>query len=138
MNRETQKENPLKIEIRSQHFELDEDMTDRVINRVRFALSRFDGEISRVQVRFVDTNGPKGGLDKHCLLSVKLTSSGKIVANGKGVDLLSALYYCVERAERAIIRELERRRDTPIRMNRRRQKQKNEQINEKSEYPVDN
>ena len=128
----------MKIEIRSHHFDLDEDMTDRVINRVLFALSRFDGEISRVQVRFVDTNGPKGGLDKHCLLSVKLTSSGKIVANGKGVDLLPALHYCVERAERAIIRELERRRDTPIRMNRRRQKRKNEQTEEKSEHPVDN
>ncbi len=128
----------MKIDIRSQHFELNGDMTDRVINQVRFALSRFGGEISHVQVRFVDVNGPKGGQDKHCLLSVKLASSGKIVANGAGVDLLSALHYCVERAERAIVRELERRRDTPIRMNRRKQKQKNEQIEENPEYTVDN
>ncbi|MBE9543371.1 MAG: HPF/RaiA family ribosome-associated protein [Proteobacteria bacterium] len=128
----------MKIELRSQHIQLNQDMTDRIISRVRFVLSRFGGEISRVQVRFADANGPKGGLDNHCLLSVKLSSSGKIVANGTGVDLLSALHYCVERAERAIIRELERRRDTPIRMNRRRQKRKNEHIDEQSEYPVDN
>lgn len=128
----------MKIEIRSQHFELNGDMTDRAINQVRFALSRFSGEISYVQVRFVDINGPKGGQDKQCLLVVKLASSGKIVANGVGVDLLSALHYCVERAERAIIRELERRRDTPIRMNRRKQKQKNEHTEVNPEYTVDN
>lgn len=127
----------MKIEIRSKHFELNGDMTDRVINQVRIALSRFGGEISHVQVRFVDVNGPKGGQDNHCMLSVKLTSSGKIVANGVGVDLLAALHYCVERAERAIIRELERRRDTPIRMNRRRLKQKNEHTEENPEYSVD-
>ena len=128
----------MKIEIRSQHIELNQDLTDRIRSRVRFALSRFGGEISRVQVRFADANGPKGGQDNQCLLSVKLTSSGKIVANGTGVDLLSALHYCVERAERAIIRELERRRDIPIRMHRRRQKRKNEHTEETSEYPVDN
>ena len=128
----------MKIEIRSQHIELNQDLTDRIRSRVRFALSRFGGEISRVQVRFADANGPKGGQDNQCLLSVKLTSSGKIVANGTGVDLLSALHYCVERAARAIIRELERRRDIPIRMHRRRQKRKNEHTDEKPEYPVDN
>jgi len=138
MNNKILKENFLKIEIRSQHFDLDEDMTIRIINRVRFALSRLDSEISHVQIRFTDTNGPKGGQDNHCLLSVKLISSGKIVTNGKGVDLLSALHFCVERTKRAIIRELERKRFVPIRMNRRRQKRKNLAPDEKSEYPVGN
>lgn len=110
----------MKIEIRSQHLDLNEDMTSQIINRVRFALSRFGGEIGHVQVHFADTTGPKGGLDKHCSLSVKLTSLGKIVASGDGVDLLSALNCCVERAERATYRKLESRRDTPIKRNRRR------------------
>lgn len=128
----------MKIEIRSQHFELDEDMTGRVINRVRFALSRLGNEIRHVQVRFADANGPKGGQDSHCLISVKLISSGKIVTNGKGVDLLSALHFCVERTKRAIIRELERKRLFPIRMNRRRQKRKNLAPKEKLAYPDGN
>ena len=128
----------MKIELRSQHFDLDEDMTDRITNRVRFTLSRFGSEISHVQIRFTDANGPKGGQDNHCLLSVKLISSGKIVTNGKGVDLMSALHFCVERTKRAIIREIERKRFVPIRMNRRRQKRKNLAPDEKSEYPVGN
>jgi hypothetical protein len=128
----------LKIEIRSQHFDLDEDITVRIINRVRFALSRLDSEISHVQIRFTDTKGPKGGRGNHCLLLVKLISSGKIVAKGKGVDLLSALHFCVERTKRTIIRELDRKRFVPIRMNRRRQKRKNLAPDEKSEYPVGN
>jgi hypothetical protein len=49
-----------------------------------------------------------------------LTSSGKIVVKREGIDLLSALNYCAERSGRAINRKLVRRRDTPIRMYRRR------------------
>lgn len=84
-------ENPLKIETRYQHFELNEDMTSQIINRVRFALNRFGGETGHLQVHFPDTNGPEGGLDKHCSLPVKLASLGKIMANGAVVDLRSAL-----------------------------------------------
>jgi hypothetical protein len=91
-----------------------------------------------MQIRFADANGPKGGQDKHCMLSVKLISSGKIVTNGKGVDLLSALHFCVERTKRAIKREIERKRFVPIRMNRRRQKRKNLAPDEKLEYPFGN
>ena len=114
----------MKIEIRSQHFELDEEMTKRIINRVSFSLNRFGSEISHVQIRFSDVKGPKGGQDNHCLLSVKLVSSGEIVTNGKGVDLMSTLYFCLERTKRAIIRELKKKRFVPIRMNRRRKKEK--------------
>ena len=110
----------MKIEIRSQHFELSEDMTSQIINRVRFALSRFGGEIGHVQVHFTDTNGSKGGLHKHCSLSVKLASLGKIVTKGDGIDLLSTLNCCADRAERATHRKLERGRNTPIKKNRRR------------------
>jgi len=58
----------LKIETRYQHFELNEDMTSQIINRVRFALNRFGGETGHLQVHFPDTNGPEGGLEKHCSL----------------------------------------------------------------------
>jgi hypothetical protein len=84
-------ENPLKIETRYQHFELNEDMTSQIINRVRFAFNRFGDETGPLQVHFPDTNGPEGGLDKHCSLPVKVTSLGKIMANGEVVDLRSAL-----------------------------------------------
>ncbi len=110
----------MKIEILSQHFELSEDVTSQIINRVRFALSRFGGEIGHVRVNFTDTKRSKSGLDKHCSLSIKLASLEKIVTKGDGVDLLTALNYCVERAERATHRKLERGRNTPIKMNRRR------------------
>ena len=110
----------MKIVIRSQHFELNEDMTSQVTKRIRFSLSRFGGEIGYVQVHFTDIDGSKGVLNKHCSLAIKLASLEKIVTKGDGVDLMSALNCCVERAERATHRKLERGRDSLIKKNRRR------------------
>ena len=46
-------------------------------------------------------------------------TAGEIVVQGVGKDIVTALSHSVERVERAIKRELEKRRETPIRRNRR-------------------
>jgi hypothetical protein len=51
---------------------------------------------------------------------VKLVSSGEVVVQGEGENIFSALNYSLSRAGRLINRSLERRRDIPIKMNRRR------------------
>jgi hypothetical protein len=67
-----------------------------------------------------DINGPKGGVDTRCVVSAKLLAVGEVVVQGEGEKAYSALNYCLSRAGRTISRNLEKRRDTPIRMNRRR------------------
>jgi len=81
---------------------------------VRFALSRFGTSIRIIRVRITDTNGPKGGVDIRCVVSVKLASAGEVVIQEEGENVLSTLNYCLARANRTISRNLERRRDTPI------------------------
>ena len=109
----------MKIDITIQQVELDKNIADRVLRRLRFALSKFGHSIRRVRVHFSDLNGPKGGNDKKCSIKVKLITTGEIVVQGVGKDIVTALSHSVERVERAIKRELERRRETPIRKNRR-------------------
>ena len=48
--------------------------------RLQFALARFSGHIQRVQVVLEDQNGPRGGLDKHCRVVVRLREAGDVVA----------------------------------------------------------
>ena len=109
----------MKIDITIQQVKLDKKVSDRVLRRVQFALSKFGHSIRRVRVHFSDLNGPKGGNDKRCSIKVKLITTGEIVVQGVGKDIVTALSHSVERVERAIKRELEKRRETPIRRNRR-------------------
>jgi len=110
----------MKIDITMQQTCSDNNISCHVARRVRFALSRFGTSIQIIKVRVTDINGPKGGVDTRCVASVKLASAGEVVVQGEGQNIFSALNYCLSRASRTISRKLQRRRDTPIRMNRRR------------------
>ena len=50
----------MKIDITIQQVKLDKKVSDRVLRRVQFALSKFGHSIRRVRVHFSDLNGPKG------------------------------------------------------------------------------
>ena len=110
----------MKIDITMQQTCSDNKTSCQVARRVRFALSRFGASIRIITVRITDINGPKGGLDTRCVVSVKLAAAGEVVVQGEGENVFSALNYCLSRAGRTISRNLERRRDTPIRMMNRR------------------
>ena len=109
----------MKIDITTQQVELNKNVSDRVLRRLQFALSKFGHSIRRVQVHFSDLNGPKGGNDKKCSIKVKLITTGEVIVHGVGEDIATALSYSVERVGRAVKRELERRREVLIRINRR-------------------
>lgn len=93
--------------------------TSQFIRRVQLGLSRFASSIKSVACTFTDTNGPKGGIDTRCTITVKLRSAGEIIIQGHGDSGLSALNNCLPRLSRAVSRTLDRRRETPIRMQRR-------------------
>ncbi len=118
----------MKIDITMQQRCLDNNISRKVVRLARLALSRFATAIQTVTIRITDTNGPKGGEDTRCIVSVKLASTGEVVIQGEGEKILSVLSHCLSRAERAVSRSLDRRRDTPIRMNRRRTKAEDEHL----------
>lgn len=107
------------FEINNRQAGMDREVIRKVNRMLRFSLSRFDGVISRVKARFFDVNGPKGGTDKRCLVSVKLRTSGQVAVLGDGSNFVDALSNCLDRLVRATRREIDRRRTKPIRKNRR-------------------
>ncbi len=110
----------MKIDVTMNQTCSDNTISCQMVRRVRFALSRFGTAIQIITVRITDINGPKGGVDTRCVVSVKLASGREVVVRGEGENNFSTLNYCLSRAGRTISRHLERRRDTPIRMSRRR------------------
>jgi len=100
----------MQIEIHDQDFLLTAELHTHVRRRLQFALSRFQDQVSRVTVRLSDSNGPKGGLDKHCHLQLRLRGLPDIVVKDTEADLYVAVDRAVQRAGRTLGRKLQRAR----------------------------
>ncbi len=47
--------------------------------RFEFALGRFGARVRSLTVHLADLNGPRGGVDKHCLVAIRLTSPRRLI-----------------------------------------------------------
>lgn len=78
---------------------------DLARRRLEFALGRFASRIRSLRVRLTDLNGPRGGLDKQCLVTVRLDRPRRvIVIEDVDPDEAVAMSRAVERAARAVSR----------------------------------
>ncbi len=102
----------MRIGVRGRHVELTKGLLEHVERRLRFALSRFGQRIRLAAVQLADLNGPRGGVDKQCKVTVTLSPSGKVMVEATDADLHTSIDLAADRAERSVTRELERRRET--------------------------
>ncbi len=80
--------------------------------RLEFALARFAARVESLTVRLRDLNGPKGGIDRHCLVAVRLSRPRRlIVIEDTDVDAAVALNRAVGRAVGTVARAIQTRRD---------------------------
>ena len=107
------------FETNCKQAQIDENASDEVKRLLKFSLSRFEGTVTRVKLRFFDVNGPKGGIDKRCRITAKLRTDGQVVVSGEGEHYIEALGNCLERLVRSIRRKIGKRQSYPIRFKRR-------------------
>jgi hypothetical protein len=77
--------------------------------RVLFALSRFDSRIDEVFLVLADLNGPRGGVDKTCRITVRLQNHADVIVTSEAGDIKACLARAAGRAGRSIARLIERR-----------------------------
>jgi hypothetical protein len=70
--------------------------------RVRAALGASATHVASVTLGLSDINGPRGGADLRCVVTVELVPSGSLRAEATHADLLSAVGRALARARRAI------------------------------------
>jgi len=107
------------FETNNKQAQIDENASNEVMRLLKFSLSRFEGVVTRVKIRFFDVNGPKGGIDKRCRVSAKLRTGEQVVVSGEGEYYIEALGNCLERLVRSIRRKISKRQSYPIRFKRR-------------------
>jgi len=64
-----------------------------------------------VILRMDDVNGPRGGADKRCQIVARIAPWGDFRVEGLDGDLYGAIDRAADRLDRAVAREIERRRE---------------------------
>jgi ribosome-associated translation inhibitor RaiA len=98
----------MKIDVRFRGLEGSDALREHILRRIRFKLSRFARQVSSVVVRMGDVNGPKGGVDKRCHVTVRGPALPSTTIENLNADAYVAVDLAVERAGQTVARELGR------------------------------
>ena len=81
-----------------------------VERRVHFVMRRVSAQLARVRVLLSDTNGPRGGVDKHCQLELKTDRGGTLHVSALATDWRVAINDALARAGTTLSRSGQRKR----------------------------
>ena len=95
----------MQIQIRKHNLELTTELAQHVERQLHFSLGRFNGRVRSVVVGLQDLNGPKGGVDQECKLSIRTSWSGQVVVAERNPDIFAAVALAAGRAGRAVERQ---------------------------------
>ena len=101
----------MQITIQTSGFVLTEALRAHTEKRLASALGWAGAHLRKLAVSLSDINGPRGGLDKRCKIQVQLEGGKKVIIEDTEADLYVAIDRAADRADRAVVRRVERRRD---------------------------
>ena len=96
----------MKMRLAAHGIDLSGDLKDYIRRRVHFSLGRFAARIRSLSIRVADANGPRGGVDKCCDIRVDVGLRQPVIVHERQANLHVAVAFAMERAERAIQRQL--------------------------------
>ncbi|MBL4684025.1 MAG: HPF/RaiA family ribosome-associated protein [Nannocystaceae bacterium] len=97
------------VRIRGRNVPLEPSLVRLARRRVTTALRRAHSEVRRVDVRLVDLNGPRGGVDQRCRITLELKREGRpIVAEATDARIEVAIASAAGRLARQVHRQRER------------------------------
>lgn len=83
---------------------------EQVERRVRFVLRRLRTQVQQVHVRLEDINGPRGGNDMRCQISIVTEGHGTVVTHATRVSAWPALDAALKRTTDALVKLWQRQR----------------------------
>ena len=103
----------MKVLMRGVHLSLTDGLKTYVQEHLVAHLERLcdDQEASEIDISLVDTNGPKGGVDKECRVTVRLPGLPAIHVTETSETLHQAIDSARDRMENTLKRTLGKRRD---------------------------
>ncbi len=102
----------MNVEIRGHGVVLNDELRVYAERRVRFAFHAFGDAVLRVRIRIHDENGPRGGADKVCRVTVSARPAIAVLVEDVDATAQGAIGRGVERAANALRRALDRSRES--------------------------
>jgi putative sigma-54 modulation protein len=96
------------LEIRNLDGAVDDALHAWVHERLGRQLGKYAPQIERIEVRFGDENGPKGGIDRCCMIHVVLSALAPVVVEMRAGEDREAFDLAAGRAERALKRTMQK------------------------------
>ncbi|RKH05994.1 ribosome-associated translation inhibitor RaiA [Corallococcus sp. CA053C] len=101
----------MKVLLRGVHLGLTDNLKAYVDEHLVAHIERFaEDEASEIDIALVDINGPKGGVDKECRVTVRMPGMEAVHVTETAETLFQAIDATRDRLEKAIKRAVERRR----------------------------
>jgi len=94
----------MRLEIRGRHVQITDTTRTYVERRLSFALDRFAERIRIVRLKVGDVNSCRGGVDKHCQLSLSFTHSSPITLEGRDLTVQGAIDRVFSKVGRLVAR----------------------------------
>jgi len=90
------------LDLVSRDFAMTESIEQRLERRLARLRNRHGEWMRHARVRLGDTNGPRGGVDKFCRVTVNLPAGPGIHIEQISADLYTAIDVCMRRLDRAL------------------------------------
>ncbi|WP_164084691.1 ribosome hibernation-promoting factor, HPF/YfiA family [Alteromonas flava] len=105
------------IKINSRDFTVTTAMREFIQEKLTFALSRYAQRIRVAEISLKDINGPRGGIDKQCIIKMKLNQFKTLVVEEQADDAYDAIGNSCRKAKRRVERHFNRSRTQSRRVN---------------------
>lgn len=99
----------MQIQICSREIHISQRLRDHIERRIHFALERFAERIRKIRVQLRDLNGPRGGVDKSCQLTIALAPAATLVIEDRSANAYAAIDSVLDKAANSIVRRLKRK-----------------------------
>ncbi|MCE1241003.1 MAG: hypothetical protein LWW83_13875 [Azonexaceae bacterium] len=100
----------MQIQIQTSDLETPTGWREQVEKRVRFVLRRLRHGIQHARISLRDVNGPRGGVDKECRVTLKRDGEGEVVVRIQARTAQNALVAALHQAARRLVRSQQRQR----------------------------
>ena len=96
----------MRLDIQCRGFSLTSAIAAHVRKRIDFLLGRGISRLRRVDITLSDLNGPRGGVDKRCLIKISLDGLQPVIVEDVQSDLYMAIDRAASRASRTVLRRI--------------------------------
>ena len=100
----------MEVQMVAKEFSLTQSLQHHLKKRVGLAFGRARSNVARIVVRLRDLNGPRGGADKLCQVSVVMPGRPQIIVSEVQQDMYHAIDSAIKRAAYRAMRLMRRQR----------------------------